>query len=374
MSRDALRRHLDLAFELAERGRGSVEPNPRVGAVALERGRIVGRGHHAEYGGVHAEIAALEDAKRGSHVPDTLVVTLEPCSSRGKTPPCVEAIVRAGIRKVVFGAVDPNPIHRGLTAARLREHGVEAAHAGADARFRAQNRPFLLALGRARPWVVAKWAITLDGRTALASGDSKWVSGEESRRRVHRLRGRCEAVAVGVSTVLRDDPLLTCRDELLLSKPPARVVFDSLLRTPLASRVVSNREAPTWILTRAGAPLEARVALERAGAEVLDVATDPETGRIELGAALAVLHRLGVRRLLVESGSELVGALRAARLVDQILVFVAPKVAGGAPGASPAGAPEAPAMAEASALQEEHVERVGGDVLIGGFLGLEEVP
>ena len=183
-------------------------------------------------------------------------------------------------------------------------------------------------------------------------------------------------VAVGVSTVLRDDPLLTCRDQLLLSKPPARVIFDSLLRTPVESRVAIDRSAPTWILTLATAPIDRRKALAKVGVQVIDVA--PEAGspasapRLSLAAAMETLHSLGIRRLLVESGSELVGRC-AARLVDQLLVFVAPKIAGApAAPAAPAGAPEAPAMALAAALEEIHVERVGDDVLIGGFLGLEE--
>jgi diaminohydroxyphosphoribosylaminopyrimidine deaminase/5-amino-6-(5-phosphoribosylamino)uracil reductase len=377
MNPDSAARLLETAFQLAELGRGSVEPNPRVGALALARGRVVGRGFHAEYGGPHAEIAALEDANKTGQKPDGLLVTLEPCSTAGKTPPCTEAIARAGIRWLGFGAVDPNPNHAGRGISRLRDHGVEVAHLQGDARFRAQNRPFLRALERSRPWVVAKWAMTLDGRTALSNGDSKWVSGEESRARVHRLRGRCEGVAVGVSTVLRDDPLLTCRDQLLLSKPPARVIFDSLLRTPVESRVAIDRSAPTWILTLATAPIDRRKALAKVGVQVIDVA--PEAGspasapRLSLAAAMETLHSLGIRRLLVESGSELVGALRAARLVDQLLVFVAPKIAGApAAPAAPAGAPEAPAMALAAALEEIHVERVGDDVLIGGFLGLEE--
>jgi diaminohydroxyphosphoribosylaminopyrimidine deaminase/5-amino-6-(5-phosphoribosylamino)uracil reductase len=375
MDSAAVARLVETAFQRAELGRGWVEPNPRVGALALSGVKVVGRGHHAEYGGPHAEIAALEDARRRGHDVDGMVVTLEPCGTEGKTPPCSEALVRAGVKTLIHAASDPNPENAGRALPLLRSHGVSVVHHPADERFRAQNRPYLRFLARRRPWTVVKWAMTLDGRSALTNGDSKWVSGDASRRLVHRLRGRCEAVAVGVSTVLRDDPLLTCRGEGILRKPPARVVFDSMLRTPVNATIVVNKEAPTWILTVASAPHEKRKALTQAGVEVLDVEADPSNGgqaRVDLTSALALLWRLGIRRLLVESGPELAGALRAADLVDQYAVFVAPKIAGGANDGL-AGAPEAPAMALARALDDVYIERVGDDVLVGGFTGLDTV-
>jgi diaminohydroxyphosphoribosylaminopyrimidine deaminase/5-amino-6-(5-phosphoribosylamino)uracil reductase len=285
---------------------------------------------------------------------------------------------------LVFGAADPNPKHRGLAAPLLREHGVQVSHAGADARFRDQNRPFLRFLGLRRPWILAKWAMTLDGRTALSNGDSKWVSNEESRRRVHRLRGRCDAVAVGVSTILRDDPLLTCRGELLLSKPPARVIFDSHLRTPPGARVLTNREAPTWIVALPTAPAERKKALAKAGAEIIGIGPEPASSpsappRVALGAAAEHLRNLGIQRMLIESGRELVGALRAQNLVDQIVTFIAPKIAGSraeadsANDSGPAGAPEPNTMADATILDDTYVERIGDDVMFGGFVGLRAV-
>ncbi|HKD99462.1 MAG TPA: bifunctional diaminohydroxyphosphoribosylaminopyrimidine deaminase/5-amino-6-(5-phosphoribosylamino)uracil reductase RibD, partial [Planctomycetota bacterium] len=312
-------------------------------------------------------------AKTGAR-PDELVVTLEPCSTHGKTPPCVEAIARAGVKRVIVAAVDRNPAHDGRGLAWLRDHGIEVAHTGDEVRFLAQNRPYARALAARRPFVLAKWAMTLDGRTALADGDSKWVTSEASREMVHRLRGRCEAVAVGVATVLRDDPLLTSRGFQSLASPPARVVFDSTLRTPPNATVVSNHDAPTWIVALASAPADRRVALERAGAEVIPTESDAQTGRVAIRPALAELGRRGVRRVLLEAGPELAGAFRRAGAIDQVLAFVAPKIAGGVETPSAAGSPEAAAMARAVALEETYVERIGDDVLIGGFVGPEPAP
>jgi diaminohydroxyphosphoribosylaminopyrimidine deaminase/5-amino-6-(5-phosphoribosylamino)uracil reductase len=378
--RDPVRR-LELAFELAEGGRGHVEPNPRVGAVVCSGPRIVGRGFHEYYGGPHAEVVALEEAARAGHVPDAMAVTLEPCSTTGKTPPCVEAIIKSGIRKVYVGATDPNPAHAGRGLAILREHGVEVQHMKWDERFAAQNRPFLRALGRRRPWTILKWAMTLDGRTALSSGDSKWVSGEEARHWVHRLRGRCEGVAVGVSTVLRDDPLLTCRGMQTLKNPPARIIFDSNLRTPPNAKVLARREAPTWLLTlpasvqvQQGVPAaERRRQLDAAGVEWVEIEPVPGSTppRVDVQRAAEYIYSRGVRRLLVEAGPELSGVLRAARLVDQVVAVVAPRLAGGpAPAPGPAGLPEATRMADAEELDELWFERAGRDWILGGFLHL----
>lgn len=377
-------RFLEQAFALADLGRGAVEPNPRVGAVALAGGRIVGRGYHAEYGGAHAEVNALAEATHAGHKPDILIVTLEPCSTHGKTPPCVEAIARAGIRKVYIGATDPNRDHAGRGIAILHDLGVEIVHLGADARFREQNIAFIKALERPRPWILTKWAMTLDGRSALSNGDSKWISSERAREYVHHLRGRCEGVAVGVSTVLRDDPLLTCRGNQLLAKPPAKIIFDSQLRTPPNARVVTNHEAPAWILTLANAPIDRRKALERAGAEIIEIPPEPagremqnkketlqnQPSRVSVAAAMEKLYSLGVRRLLVEAGPELVGALRASRLMDQVICIVAPKLVGAAPGAAPSGPPEPDRLDDALAIEDVYVERLHQDVLIGGFLNL----
>ncbi|MFN0206649.1 MAG: bifunctional diaminohydroxyphosphoribosylaminopyrimidine deaminase/5-amino-6-(5-phosphoribosylamino)uracil reductase RibD [Planctomycetota bacterium] len=375
-------RMLEYAFELAESGRGFVEPNPRVGAVVCENSRIVGRGYHAEYGGRHAEIVALDEAAHAGRTPDVMVVTLEPCASAGKTPPCVEAIIKSGIRTVYVGATDPNLANAGRGFAKLTDHGIGVHYLKHDIRFREQNRPFTRALLRTRPWIIVKWAMTLDGRTSLANGDSKWVTGEKSRDWVHRMRGRCEGVCVGVSTVLRDDPLLTCRNHLLLRNPPARIIFDSRLRTPPNATVIVNRDAPTWILTLPIATLppsaaERRRSLELAGAHVIEVEGDHQFSppRVDVNLAMELLYKLGIRRLFVESGPKLLGTLRAAKLIDQAIAMIAPKLTG-APSAPQGviGAPEAASMSEADVLEEVYGIRIADDIVVGGFLNLQSAP
>lgn len=379
-----LKRYLQLAFELAGLGRGQVEPNPRVGCVALRGGRVVGRGYHAVYGGPHAEVSCLADAHAAGAHPDEIIVTLEPCSTEGKTPACVGGILKNKISRVYVGATDPNPLHAGRGISILKNHGVDVVHCHADDRFREENRPFIKFLGYRRPFVIAKWAMTLDGRFSLSNGDSKWISCERSRAFVHQLRGRCEGVVVGVSTILRDDPLLTCRDQLLLKQPPARVIFDSALRTPPTATVVVNREAPTMILTlptsvqSAPDAAERRRALAAAGVELIDIppAAGSSTGqpRLDVALALEYLYSRGMRRILLESGPELLGAMRAARCVDQVIAFVAPKIAGaGAVAAAPAGPPEAARMDDSDTLEDIYVDRIHHDVLIGGFLNIQSI-
>ena len=227
------RHYLGEAARLAPRGLGFVEPNPIVGAVIVAGGRIVARGWHANFGGPHAEPAALKKAKEAARG-GTLYVTLEPCSTRGKTPPCTEAIVDAGIRRVVVGALDPNPAHEGRGLRRLEERGVEVVLLH-DEGCEALICRFRRSLSVKKPWSVLKWAVTLDGRIAARDGSSKWISGDRSRRMVQRLRGHADAVMVGVGTVLRDDPRLNCR---LRGAPrvPVRIVIDPGLRTPPTAR------------------------------------------------------------------------------------------------------------------------------------------
>jgi diaminohydroxyphosphoribosylaminopyrimidine deaminase/5-amino-6-(5-phosphoribosylamino)uracil reductase len=332
------------ALALAERGRGYVEPNPLVGAVVVRDGRLVGEGWHRRYGEAHAEINALAvagEAARGA----TLYVTLEPCCHFGKTPPCTDAIIRAGITRVVAAMGDPFPRVAGKGAELLRQAGiaVEVGLCGGEAYW--LNRAYAKLLGSGRPYVHAKWAMTLDGKIATRTGDSKWISNEASRRRVHELRGRMDAIVVGVGTVLADDPLLTARPPG--PRWPVRVVLDHRGRTPTTSKLAQSAgEIPTWIVTD-GEPAPQLAAL---GCTVLNL---PNVD--------ALLDEMGRRRMtnvLVEGGPEVLGSFFDATAIDEFHVFIAPRLAGGAGAKSPIGGRGVEFMKEALPLGGWEVEKI----------------
>jgi diaminohydroxyphosphoribosylaminopyrimidine deaminase/5-amino-6-(5-phosphoribosylamino)uracil reductase len=307
------------ALALAARGWGQTAPNPMVGAVVVADGRVVGEGWHPRYGAAHAEVEALAMAgprARGA----TLYVTLEPCNHQGKTPPCVDAILAAGIRRVVAATADPHPVAAG-GAARLRSAGVDVTVGVLARAARELDAPFFhAAAGAIRPWVTLKLAITLDGAIADAEGRSAWITGEPARRRVHRLRANVDAIAVGSGTVLADDPALTVRDARRPRVPPLRVVFDRRLRTPPTSTLARTaRETPVLVL--AGPRLDATAApLLAAGVDVVPTA--------DLHDALGQLRERGVRHLLVEGGAGLAGALLRNALVDRLIIFQSPRILG----------------------------------------------
>jgi diaminohydroxyphosphoribosylaminopyrimidine deaminase/5-amino-6-(5-phosphoribosylamino)uracil reductase len=313
------------ALALAERGWGQTAPNPLVGAVVVRDGVIVGKGFHGKFGEAHAEVAALADAgerARGA----TVCVTLEPCNHHGKTPPCVDALIAAGVKRVVAAVRDPGRESAG-GAERLRAAGIEVEFGVEEAAARELNAPFFFAAsGSARPWVTLKLAVSLDGAIAGAAGSPRWLTGEEAQKHVHRLRAESDAIAVGIGTALADDPQLTVRHGRRPRVAPLRVVFDRAARLPLASRLVkSAKRIPTLVMTdQAGAG--AILALEAKG---VTVESAPD-----IVPKLEVLRRRGVRSLLVEGGSILSGALLAAKAVDRLIIFQAPVLLG--PGSLPA--------------------------------------
>jgi len=361
---EALRR----ACALARRGVLDVEPNPPVGAVVLAAGEVVGEGWHRAYGAPHAEIEALAAAgerARGG----TLVLTLEPCSTHGKTPPCTQAVRRAGLARLVVGAVDPNPAHRGAGLDALARAGL-AVERREDPQALGLLSRFVRELDAPRPHVLCKWAMSRDGAIAPPPGADapREISCEASRARVHAWRAHLDAIAVGVGTVIADDPLLTPRGVAFV-RPSRRIVLDPRLRTPLEARLVRGaREHPTWILARAPAPSARVDALEREGARVIVV-----DGRGErwLGAALLRLRREGVARLMIEGGAATTTRALAAGLVDQVAVFVAPRALGR--GAVPAltdrslPGEDLDALARALDLVEPRIEGVGEDRLLRGW-------
>jgi diaminohydroxyphosphoribosylaminopyrimidine deaminase/5-amino-6-(5-phosphoribosylamino)uracil reductase len=348
------------ALDLAERGRGYVEPNPLVGAVLVRDNQIVGEGWHQRFGEAHAEINALTatgDAAQGA----TLYVTLEPCCHHGKTPPCTDALLRCGIARVVAAMLDPFPAVSGQGIARLRAAGIEVIVGTCESESRRLNAPYIKLTTTGRPYVHAKWVMTLDGKIATRTGDSKWISNEASRHRTHELRGRMDAVLVGIGTVLADDPLLTARPPG--PRTPTRIVLDSQGRTPLSSQLVGTaQETPTLIVTAEPVPAE----LRSTKCEVLVL---PKAhGRVALPALLDELGRRRMTNILVEGGSEVLGAFLDARAIDEVHVAVAPRLAGGATAKSPVGGHGIERIADALSLTYVSVETLDGDVLIHGKL------
>jgi diaminohydroxyphosphoribosylaminopyrimidine deaminase / 5-amino-6-(5-phosphoribosylamino)uracil reductase len=362
---DQDRLHLRRALELAEGGRGRVSPNPLVGAVVARGDAVLGEGYHAELGAAHAEVAAIEDcvARGGDPEGATMYVILEPCAHHGRQPPCTEAIVAAGISRVVIASDDPSEKASGRGPGMLRDEGIEVEFAeGAEASAaRLLNQAFRKHARTGRPLVTLKSAISLDGRVATAEGDSKWISGADSRALVHRWRSESDAVAVGVGTALADDPLLTARD-VDTARQPARIVFDSAARLPLDSALIrSLDEARLLVVVSPNAPGGRRGRLERAGAEVV---VAPGAGGDQITSALTELGHREITSLLLEGGPTLAGSFVDAGEVDELRLFIAPVVIAGE-GAPPlARGRGASRIADATRALATEWDRVGDDLLI----------
>lgn len=352
------------ALELAARGLGSVEPNPPVGAVLVDDElRCLGEGWHQHYGGPHAEVHALQGAgaaARGA----TLYVTLEPCCHFGKTPPCSQAVIAAGVRRVVAAMSDPAPHVGGKGFADLRTAGIEVTVGLEETAARRLTAPFVCLMLDRRPWVHAKWAMTLDGKIASRTGHSQWISSPASRAVVHLLRGRMDAILVGVGTALADDPLLTARPPG--PRTPTRIVVDSHLRLPPAGQLARSRSAgPVIVVTTATADSERAEALSRSGVEVLRVAAAAD-GRPDLTALLTELGQRRMTNLLVEGGSAIHGAFHDAGLIDEVHAFIATKLVGGASAPSPMGGAGGETIPETSSLQHVELQTLDGDVYLRG--------
>jgi diaminohydroxyphosphoribosylaminopyrimidine deaminase/5-amino-6-(5-phosphoribosylamino)uracil reductase len=371
--------HLRRALELAERGRGRVSPNPLVGAVVVRDGDVIGEGFHAELGGLHAERAALADCRARSEDPAgaTMYVTLEPCAHQGRQPPCVEAILEAGIARVAIASEDPSERASGRGPGMLRDGGVEVAFAaGAEAAAaRRLNQPFRKHARTGLPFVTLKLAISLDGQTSTAPGDSAWISGAQSRALVHHWRAESDAIAVGIGTVLADDPLLTAR--IPTARQPTRVVFDSEARLPCSSQLLASLDQSPLIVVVAPDADPARLgALRDTGAEVLVAPGTTPADRVK--TALAELGRREVTSLFLEGGKTLASAFLTADQIDLTETFVAPVLLGdsgpplavGGPGGESENEnlarrtpPRGQAPPRRGAL-ESSVEQVGDDLLV----------
>lgn len=363
------RHYMTLALRLAEKGLGKTSPNPMVGAIVVSKGRIVGHAYHHAAGQPHAEILALRQAgqlARGA----TLYVTLEPCSHlKKRTPPCVPAVIQSGVRRVVVAMADPNPAVSGKGIAQLRRAGLSVTVGVACKEAEALNRAYCHWIITKRPYVTLKSGMTLDGQIATARGESKWITGLQSRQEVHRLRRSVDAVLVGIGTVLKDNPSLTARKPpgltVLASTQPVRIVVDSLLRIPRTAKILTQQSrAKTIIATTKAAP-EARCrALERQGIEVLRLPS--LGGHVSLKHLLAVLGQRGMISVIVEGGGELNAAFLKAKLVNHVRLYVAPALLGGTESKGVIGGASPRRLADAWKLKQVQTRVLGTDVVVEG--------
>ena len=349
------------ALELAEKGRGRTAPNPAVGAVIVKDNRIIAEGYHPQAGKPHAEIYALQQAGDDARGAD-IYVSLEPCSHVGRTPPCTQALINAGIRRVFVGAIDPNPRVCGAGLSMLRQAGIEVVNGVCREQAEELIAGFSKHLRTGRPWTIYKAAMTLDGFTATSIGDSRWISCDESRVRVHQLRNRVEGIMVGIETVLKDDPLLNVRLPGVQTQDPLRIVVDSKLRFPLKSRMLSQPSSAKTLIATCSRDAERIGSLEAAGVEVLVL--PEQQGRVSLPSLWDELGRRHVQHLLLEGGSMLATAAWKECLIDELMIFVAPRLAGGCPVNGLFAGTGTSFMADCATLEQLRYEVSGVDLLI----------
>lgn len=351
------------ALDLARRALGTVSPNPAVGAVIVRDGRVAGRGHTQPPGQAHAEVMALREAGAAAEGA-TLYVTLEPCAHTGRTPPCTDAIIAARVREVHVATPDPNPRTDGQGIAKLRAAGIAVVVGDGEEPARQVIESFAKHVTTGMPFVTAKFAVSLDGKTATRTGDARWISAEASRLVTHRLRAEVDAVMVGIGTALKDDPRLTAREvPVSTSQQPVRVVVDSSGRLPATAAML--REPGRTLVAVARMEPSLRTALAGAGAETI-VLPGPD-GRVDLHGLLGALGALEMTSVLVEGGATLLGALFDARLVDKVVVFVAPIVIGGDTAPSAVAGHGVLRIADALRLRDIHYEQVGPDMMVTGY-------
>lgn len=350
------------ALELAELGRGTASPNPMVGALVVEGGEVLGEGYHRRAGEPHAEVGAVEKAgerARGA----TIYVTLEPCAHQGRTPPCAELLVRAGLARVVIAMRDPNPLVAGKGAKVLSDAGIEVVEGLYGDIAAIQNEAYTKWITTGRPFVTLKMAMSIDGKAATRTGDSRWVSSDASRLDVHRMRAESDAVMVGVGTVLADDPELTAR-EVAAVRQPVRVVADGLAATPPDSRLADTSVARTIVAVSKDSTVEDRNALEEKGIEIVEAGNGPI---VDLDALLTALGQREVTSVLAEGGPSLAASLWEAGLVDKLVFYVAPKVVGGSEAPGPIGGRGVNEMYDAGDVEIFTVEAIGPDLKIVAY-------
>jgi diaminohydroxyphosphoribosylaminopyrimidine deaminase/5-amino-6-(5-phosphoribosylamino)uracil reductase len=350
------------ALRLAEKGRGRTSPNPMVGAVLVKEGMAVGQGYHAKAGEAHAEIVALREAKeeaRGA----TLYLNLEPCAHFGKTPPCAPEVIEAGVRRVVIGMEDPNPLVKGKGTQILRQAGLEVEMGILEKECQRLNEVFCKYILEKEPFVILKAAATLDGKIATRNGDSKWISGEASRRLVHRLRDQVDGILVGIGTVLKDDPLLTAR--IRGGRDPYRIVLDSRLKISEKAKLIGTSPSKAIIAATALAPKDKIERFEKRGVRIFIF--DSREGRVDLKSCLSRLGEIGIMSLLVEGGSQVNGSFLGEGLIDKLLLFLSPKLMGDPEAPGIFGGRGVSDLQEVIALKEMKMKKVREDIFIEGY-------
>ena len=351
---------MKMALELAKKGCGYVNPNPMVGAVIVKDGEIIGQGYHERYGGLHAERNAIDNCAADSLKGAALYVTLEPCCHYGKTPPCTEAIINSGVNKVVIGNRDPNPLVAGKGIEMLRRHNIEVIEGVLAEECRVLNEEFFYFIKTKRPYVVMKYAMTIDGKIAAFTGQSKWITGELARQDVHQDRHRYSAIMVGIGTVLADDPLLTCRIEN--GRNPVRIICDTNLRIPLDSQIVSTAKDIPTIVATACQNEEKKLPLIDKGCRIAAIST--ENGHIDLHGLMAELGGENIDSVLLEGGGTLNWSALLSGVVNKVKAYISPKIIGGIDAKTPVAGRGVEHPDNAFILVNSKVSRLGEDFLI----------
>lgn len=349
------------AIALAKQGGGFVHPNPLVGCVVVKDGQVIAEGYHEKYGEFHAERNALTRCKADT-TGATLYVTLEPCCHYGKTPPCTDIIIEKGIAKVFVGILDPNPLVAGKGVKILQDAGIEVVSGLCEDEIREMNKVFLKYITTKRPYVIMKTAMTLDGKIAAHTGDSKWVTNAESRKAVHALRSELAGVVVGINTVLADDPMLNCRLDGRCHQP-VRIVVDSKLRIPMDSQLVKTAKEYRTIIATSQAVISTEALISK-GIEIVFCASNDN--HVDINDLMDKLGAMGIDSLLLEGGGTLNAAFLEAGCVDEVWAFIAPKIIGGAAAKTPVSGKGIDLMSEAINLHNIEIQNINGDILIKG--------
>lgn len=356
-------RFMNLAIELAKKGIGKVNPNPLVGAVIVKDGKIIGQGYHKRYGDGHAEVNAFKSINEDA-TGATMYVTLEPCAHYGKTPPCVDRIIENKISKVVIGMLDPNPLVSGKGIEKLKNAGIEVEVGILEEECKKINEVFIKYITTKKPFVVMKTAMSLDGKISTKTGESKWISSEEARLHVHTLRNKFSGIMVGINTVMKDNPELTCR--IVEGNDPIRIIVDSTLRIPMESKILENHDNKTIIATTEKADITKAKKLIKNNIKVLII--NEKNGQVDLNELMRKLGELNIDSILLEGGATLNYSALEENIVDKVMMYISPKIIGGEMSKTPVGGNGIDKLNNAFKLENITTRNVGEDILVEGYI------